>query len=302
MPFAINSNPGATTASINLSRASDLLQQSLGHLSSGKRINASADDASGLAVSYKLHAQGKRTNASIQNAQNATSLLQDQDAKLATIGKILDRVAELRTLSDDITKNPGDLETYSEEFQELQKHLQQIGDAQFNGIDLFSYDDTDTDAMLKSTTSNYTDSDGVLVNYPKFGLMLNLDDDSEDNTGKISINMSNLQFIFMPMGDPVANGFIPKLTTLGIDQIVNSIERLAHVRAENGAEQNTILQRIKLQQSNYTHLDETHGRIVDADIASESTRFARQNILVQASAAMNTQANQLTNIGLQLIN
>ena len=299
MPFAINSNPGATTASLNLSRASDLLQKSLEHLSTGKRINSSGDDASGLAISYKLHAQGKRTNASIQNAQNATSLLQDQDAKLGMIGKILDRVSELRTLSDDVTKNSGDLENYSMEFQELQRHLQNIGDSQFNGIDLFSYNDTDTSSILKSTTTNYTDSDGAVVNYSKFGLMLDIDDDSG---GKMSINVTNLQFILMPMGNPVDNGFIPKLSTLSVDQIVESIGRVAHFRAENGAEQNIISRRIALQQTNSSNLEAAYGRIVDADIASESSRFARHNILVQASAAMNTQANQLTSVGLQLIN
>ena len=52
---------------------------------------------------------------------------------------------------------------------------------------------------------------------------------------------------------------------------------------------------------NQTNLEAAHGRIVDADIALESTRMARQNVLVQSSAAMLAQANQLTNIALQII-
>jgi len=48
-------------------------------------------------------------------------------------------------------------------------------------------------------------------------------------------------------------------------------------------------------------LEAAHGRIMDADIALESTRFARHNVLVQAGAAMTAQANQLTNVALSLL-
>ena len=58
---------------------------------------------------------------------------------------------------------------------------------------------------------------------------------------------------------------------------------------------------INLLQTNVTNLEAAHGRIMDADIALESTRFARQNVLVQASASMTAQANQLTNIALTLL-
>ena len=53
------------------------------------------------------------------------------------------------------------------------------------------------------------------------------------------------------------------------------------MRAENGAEQNRVMNTINLLQTNVTNLEAAHGRIMDADIALESTRFARQNVLVQ---------------------
>jgi flagellin len=79
------------------------------------------------------------------------------------------------------------------------------------------------------------------------------------------------------------------------------INRIADMRAENGAEQNRVMQRIDLLQSNLTNVEAAHGRIMDADIALESTRFARHNILVQASASMTAQANQLSTVALSLI-
>ena len=99
MPIVVNSNASATQASFNLSRANDSLRKSLARLSSGNRINSPADDAGGLAVAYKLNSKLNRTEAVIQNSQNALSYLQVQDASLQTVGKVLDRMAELRTMA-----------------------------------------------------------------------------------------------------------------------------------------------------------------------------------------------------------
>ena len=73
------------------------------------------------------------------------------------------------------------------------------------------------------------------------------------------------------------------------------------MRAENGAEQNRVMNSIGLLQSNVVNMEAAHGRIMDTDIAAESTRFARHNILVQASASMTAQANQLSSVALALI-
>ena len=106
MPIVVNSNTTATTASFNLSHANDALRKSIARLSSGKRIVNPADDAGGMAVAYKLESALKRTDAVRQNVQNGISFLQVQDGALATVGKILDRMAELRTMASDITKIP----------------------------------------------------------------------------------------------------------------------------------------------------------------------------------------------------
>ena len=97
------------------------------------------------------------------------------------------------------------------------------------------------------------------------------------------------------------NGFISTILDVSVGQFTEAIERLADMRAENGAEQNRVMNSINLLQTNVTNLEAAHGRIMDADIALESTRFARQNVLVQASASMTAQANQLTNIALTLL-
>ena len=95
--------------------------------------------------------------------------------------------------------------------------------------------------------------------------------------------------------------YFADITQVSIQDLTIAISKLADVRAENGAEQNRLHVATELLMQNQTNLEAAHGRIVDADIALESTRMARQNVLVQTSAAMLAQANQLTNIALQII-
>tara|TARA_B100000212_G_scaffold341007_1_gene323019 strand:+ start:151 stop:1188 length:1038 start_codon:yes stop_codon:yes gene_type:complete len=332
MPIVINSNASATQASFNLSRANDSLRQSLARLSSGKRINSPADDAGGLAVAYKLNSTINRSYAVIQNSQNALSYLQVQDAALATTGNILDRMAELRTMAQDITKNSGDIENYSKEFVELQSQLSQIRHEKFNGISLFAVQDTGSAAIdgtsasqLSMGTGTYTDSSGNTITFDKYARELKTHPSGSSANGSISLNVVNLQFVLSIGSLVLNNGTIGNLGGLGISaastgltqvgdsylitnilnvsvsHLTDAIEKLADVRAENGAEQNRIMNSIELLQANVTNLEAAHGRIMDADIALESTRFARQNVLVQASASMTAQANQLTNIALALL-
>ena len=125
MPIVVNSNPAATTAAFNLSKNHANLSKSLARLSSGQRITESSDDAGGMAVAYKLNSTVMRTQAALNNHQNALSYLQVQDGALESVGNIVSRMAELRTMAADITKNDGDIENYSKEFRELQSQLQQ---------------------------------------------------------------------------------------------------------------------------------------------------------------------------------
>ena len=325
MPIVVNSNTSATEASFNLSRANDSLRKSLGRLSSGNRINSPADDAGGLAVAYKLDSKLNRTEAVIQNSQNALSYLQVQDGALSTVGKILDRMGELRTMAQDVTKNSGDIENYSKEFLELQSQLNQIKEEKFNGISLFAItgQTLQNSGMSSTNGGSYTDVSGNALTYDKFGRTLFTAASGQAGDGSISLNVVNLEFVLSigtlsgansttnsdlgGFGNAAngagysAGGFISSILDVSVGQFAEAIERLADMRAENGAEQNRVMNSIGLLQTNMTNLEAAHGRIMDADIALESTRFARHNVLVQASAAMTAQANQLTNVALQLL-
>ncbi len=346
MPIVVNTNTSATTASFNLSRANDALRKSLGRLSSGNRIVSPADDAGGLAVAYKLASKLKRTEAVRTNVQNGVSYLQVQDGALSTVGKILDRMSELRTMAQDVTKNTGDIENYSKEFIELQRQLQQIKNDTFNGISLF----TNSAALPTGTPPDlrpHLAKDATAVDdegrtFSKFSRTLYTHANGQFADGNVSLGVTNLQYVLslgaldtryittaaagaitpgtsnVNLGNVNAlnlqdanlvaqssiytsEGFLSSIMMVSVGQFTNVIQRLADVRAENGAELSRLNMTNELLIQNQTNLEAAHGRIMDADIALESTRFARQNVLVQASAAMVAQANQLTSIALQIL-
>jgi flagellin-like hook-associated protein FlgL len=96
-------------------------------------------------------------------------------------------------------------------------------------------------------------------------------------------------------------GYVKDITKISIEEFTNIIEKIADVRAENGAEQQRVNQSLSLQQNNLVNLEAAHGRIMDVDVALESTRLARHSVTVQASAAMVAQANQMTAVALTLL-
>ena len=147
MSIVINSNSAASYSALNMKRANDLLSKSLQRLSSGKRIVSPADDAGGLAVGLKLQSSLKRAAASRMNTQNGVSFLQMQDSVMKVGGEILDRMAELKSFFNDVSKNSSDRETYNHEFHELQTELNALRAQKFNGVSLFATYEPDNNPL-----------------------------------------------------------------------------------------------------------------------------------------------------------
>jgi flagellin-like hook-associated protein FlgL len=516
MPIVLNTNSAATEATFNLSKANDNLRRSIARLSSGNRITKPTDDAGGLAVAYKLQSSVKRTEASLNNHQNALSFLQVQDGVLEAMGDIVDRMSELRTMAADVSKNAADVENYSKEFLELQDQLAQMKREKFNGVELFAVEN-EQDAMkginkshlivngelhdnvngkTYSNKAEYEYFDDPLVekraksSFDKFEFQLYTNPSGVEEDGNIKLNIVNLQFM-LGIKDPSAfgvghdldtdndniisdaewaastydrdgdgtingteladsglglvdfnrdgnaattqyeefgwrnsgfdankdgqidaaewtasgydtnsngvidgteeadaitattasgisyldrrdngtgvagadgsidtggatgiaphykegygntvsvgstinlaglnqvtldpgnksvhgdnaealkynewltsDGYIKDITKISIEEFTNIIEKIADIRAENGAEQQRVNQSLSLQQTNLVNLEAAHGRIMDVDVALESTRLARHSVTVQASAAMVAQANQMSAVALTLL-
>ena len=182
MAITINTNMAAARASHQLTKNNAALQKSLNRLSSGSRITTPADDAGGLAVAMKLKGSINRLKGVESNIGNAISFLQVQDGILESSGKIVDRMAELKALSQDVLKNTSDIANYNSEFKNLQVQLHSMATTKFNGVSLFG-----TGVAFGSDNTNkksiITSADGaVTVSINQSQLLSALTIDTSDTT------------------------------------------------------------------------------------------------------------------------
>ena len=268
MSVTINTNSAATVAKNNLNSSNAMLQKSLNRLSSGLRIVNSSDDAGGLAVSMKMSAAIKRTDAVNTNIANAQSFLQTQDGALSTAGKVLDRMSELKTMSTDVTKNATDIANYDTEFTALKAQLTSLSSEKFNGVSLF------TSAASATTLAVGTTEDG--------GTTVNIDQAALGNAVTNATGAANLAALTQ------ANA-------------TGAIENVATLRAGNGAQSSQMAFASDMLTVNKQNLKAANSRIMDVDVATESTSLGRANILVQAGSSMLGQANSSSQIALRLI-
>ena len=299
--ISLNTNIIANQASRSMSINNVALQKSLQRLSSGSRIASPADDAGGLAVSMRLQAQIKRAKGVESNINNAISLNQVQDGALATAGSILDRMSELRSFADDVTKNTSDVANYNTEFQQLRNQLKNIVNEQFNGISLFG---GGGDATFGQTTPS--------------ALQLNVYTTEAGAGGSAVISLSKLSLEsalnVRGAGSSVVNNNFSaganlaaastndmSLSSFSVAEITQAIENVATLRATNAALNSRMQFAVDQLKTNTTNVEAANSRIFDVDVATESANFARNQILVQSSAAMLAQANGLTGIALNLL-
>jgi len=266
MAVVINTNQSASYAAMNLSKSSDLLQKSLARLSSGSRIANPADDAGGLAVSMKLTAAIKRTDDTATNVSNSLSFLQTQAGSLKSAAAVLDRMSELATLAGDVTKTSNDTANYSTEFNNLYTELGKLSADQFNGIALF--------AASASTLTVYL---------------------SHDGSQSMTIDKATLYASVSTMSA------LSSLTGGNISTVTQAIQDLATLMASNGAQASRLQFALESLNVNKVNLEAANSRIYDVDVAAETTKLARANILVQSGAAMVSQANAASQIALKLL-
>jgi flagellin len=215
----------------------------------------------------------------------------------------------LKSLSQDVLKNSSDIANYNSEFKNLQVQLFQLASSKFNGVSLFSTGNI-FGVSVGSMKEIITTADGltkVSINQSLLlsALTINTGDSTAPSLGS-ALHTSKQGFSVKTTGQ--VRSFAASLSSTAINlsfcsaAVFNkALENIATLRAENGASVSRLQFAEESAQQRRTNLESAHGRIMDVDIASESTMLAKYSILVQASASMLVQANQSSNISLALL-
>jgi flagellin len=261
----INTNLAAQTGARLLAESTKSLNKSLARLSSGLKIVSPEDDAAGMAVSSRFDAQINRIGAVTNNVSNAVSFSQTQDGYLKKIAKALDRMSELSVMAQDVTKGDADRALYQTEFAAQAAFITDLAGKNFNGVPLVS-----------ATALNVTvDSEGALFAMAGLGAntKYNVAGSVATAAGAVTAQAAVATMIDTVAADRAAVG-------ANISVLSSYSEQLAVLK---------------------DNLSAANSRIKDVDVAEESTKFARSNILVQAGTAMLAQANAVPQSVLKLI-
>jgi flagellin len=330
MSLNISTNTAALRAGSYLSQNNAKLQRSFDRLASGKKISSPVEDPGSLAVSMKLSASISRLAGAQNNVQNAQSFLEVQDGMLDTVGRIVDRMSELKGLaSQDPMKSAQDRASYNNEFKDLQVQLYNISQQGFNGMSLFAnhttndngavttteilFDAEDTTRSMDNTIDIFTSgqgSAGSKVSIHKSALLSALtlqtdktlagshDTPADAAWSAVVANQTDNGMVTFAANE-IANTL--DLDDISVGVITQALENISYLRAQSGGSQSRLAFNLESLTQQKTNMRAALGRIVDVDIAEESTNLAKYSILNQAAASMLAQANASSDVALLLL-
>ena len=129
----INANITAITANNSLQKAQNRLSQSIQRLSSGYKINSSADDPAGCAISEKMRVQIRGLDRADNNAVDGVSVLNTAEGALIEIQSMLTRMKELSVQAANDVNSDDEREAIQEELDSINKEIDRISEqTEFN--------------------------------------------------------------------------------------------------------------------------------------------------------------------------
>jgi len=271
--ISIQSNGAATQAQNYVGQTQNTLNSNLQRLSSGFRINGAFDDAAGLGVSERLRSQVRGMSVADRNANDGFNIVQAAEGAMSEVADILQRMREIavQSATDGITTTEqGYLD---KEFQSLLGEIDRLSKAtKYNGQNLIdgSYSGKKIQVGADSGTAFRIDVSVKAVT-------------------KTALSVQGQTVSALSKADAA----IGKLDT--------AINYLNNERAAMGA----LMSNLQTASSHVNVMKEnlaaSESRIRDTDIASETSSFARSQVLMQAGVSMLAQANSQPQLALRLL-
>jgi len=257
----INTNINSLTAQRNLSMTANSLSTSMARLSSGLRVNSAKDDAAGLAIAERMDSQTRGMNVAIRNANDAISLAQTAEGALGAISNNLQRMRELAVQASNGTNTSADVASLDNEYKLLAAENSRVASAtSFNN-----------QAVIGTANTTFTFQVGA---------------NAVSANDQIQVTATSFSGTATSLGTASSTAFA-QISALDAD-----INTVTSARATWGATQNrfdTVIANLRVSSENSAA---AHGRIMDADYASETANLSRAQVLQQAGTAMVAQANQ----------
>lgn len=274
---SIHSNYNAMYAARQMTAHEKELSQSLERLSSGYRINSAADDPAGLGISERMRAEITGLQQAQNNANAGMDMLDTVDGHLASVHTMLNRLVDIADRAATGTTTDEQRGHLQKEADEIIAEMKRISEgSNFNGIPTLNGDEDYSELTLQIGTSANA-YDQLKIKMPNLAAIISdLDLDNFDvSTQEAAQNM--------------------------IDPVNAAIEKVSEARANVGAQVNRLEMVIRNQGIYEENLTDAESRIRDVDVAKETMRFARAELLHQAAQAMMAHAMQAQSRILELL-
>ncbi|MBW1636855.1 MAG: flagellin FliC [Deltaproteobacteria bacterium] len=271
MALTLNTNIASLNAQRNLGKTQIALDRAMERLSSGLRINSAKDDAAGLGISNRMTTQIRGLNQAARNANDGISLSQTAEGALQESTNILQRIRELAVQSANDTNSAGDRASLQAEVDQLLEEMDRIATStQFNGRTLL-------DGSMTGATFQVGANQGQVITF-------DIGNATTSALGVDSIDISTQTGAGSAISD--------------VDGAIDSVDR---IRGGLGAIQNRFEYTIANLNSVIENLSAARSRILDADIAKETSEMTRASILQQAGVSILAQANQTPLLAVSLL-
>jgi flagellin len=271
--MSFRTNIASLVAQRNLSNASTELNRSLSRLSSGYRINSAQDDAAGLGISVNLGAQIRSYNQAIRNASDALNITQTAESSLNETQNILTRLRELASQSASSGISGTERGYIQNEVDALVSEIDRIANAtEYNGVALINADNFLT---FQVGIRNIPGNDQIVVRT------------TSATSSALSLNSLSLATLTGAQG--------------ALAMLDSAMQSVSSARATLGAQANRMDSVINTASQASVSLAAAQSRIRDVDVAEEISNLSRLQILMQASVAVLSQANQMPQLLLRLL-
>ncbi|TAK20096.1 MAG: flagellin FliC [Chloroflexota bacterium] len=273
MVTSINTN----ISSLNSARLLNITNQNLARtterLSSGLRINRSADDPSGLFAAESLTSEIRGNAAAALNIQSASSAIQVADSALSNIYDVVQRMRELAVQANNSLNSAEQFTALNNEFVSLRSAVTSMANgAKYAGTSLLTGALTTLTLQIGSAAAATQAFTFATQGFTATDLGINASVISSQANAATAITALDTAITSLSTGR----------STLGAsDQALASLKQAAEVSVVSSSE--------------------ARSRIRDADIATEVGNLVKAQIQQQAGAAALSAANFSTQFILQLM-
>lgn len=276
--FVMNTNMASLIVQQNLSKATNDMATFMERLSTGLKINRASDDPSGMAISTSYLSKISSTNVAKNNCQTGTSLLQTAEGDLTTIQTNLSDMKDLIIQAKTGTTSQAQRDAFNATYQQLLQEIDRVANSSnYSGIKLLDGTNSAAGSIvlqvdIENTATNKIDISSALAGSDMTDLAINGSSISYVSTATAAESLVEAAYNAVTNQIAKVGGFVSRLES--------NITRL---------------------ETRNINMQAASSLITDTDVAAETAKLTRAEILQQTSAALIQQANQTASLIFTLI-